>query len=74
MNWFSFTGTDPSQPSHYTLVPSQPSCAGLPQKLCALQAQNNGSGNPIITDELKEEIIDCMENMVNSTNVKLKAR
>lgn len=73
MNWFSFTGTNPANPSHYTLVPSQPSCAGPPQKLCAVQTQNDGSDNPIITEELHEEIITCIENMANSTNVKLKA-
>ncbi|MEN5088597.1 hypothetical protein ABE426_19190 [Sphingobacterium faecium] len=73
MNWFSFTGTNPLSPAHYTLVATQPTCPGLPQRMCALQAQNDGSNNPDMTDELKEEIANCLENKVNSTNVKLKA-
>jgi len=74
MAWFSFTGTNPSQPSHYTLVASQPTCPGLTQRMCALQAMNDGSNNPVITDALQNEIINSLENQVNGTNVKLKAR
>ncbi|MEN5088598.1 hypothetical protein ABE426_19195 [Sphingobacterium faecium] len=74
MAWFSFTGTDPSQSSHYTLVASQPTCPGLTQRMCALQAMNDGSNNPVITDALKDEIINSLQNQVNGTNVKLKAR
>ncbi|MEJ5148461.1 hypothetical protein [Sphingobacterium sp. MYb388] len=42
--------------------------------MCALQAMNDGSNNPVITDALQNEIINSLENQVNGTNVKLKAR
>lgn len=74
MAWFNFTGTNPSQPSHYTLVGSQPGCSSPTQRMCALQAMNDGSNNPVITDALQNEIINSLENQVNGTNVKLKAR
>lgn len=74
MSWFSFTGTDPSQPSHYTLVGLEPGCANPTQKMCALQALNDGSGNPDITEALKNEIIYSLQNEVNGTNVRLKPR
>lgn len=74
MAWFSFTGTNPSNPSHYTLVATQPTCPGLTQRMCALQAMNDGANNPDITPALKDEIINSLENQVNGTNVKLKAR
>ncbi|MEI2273054.1 hypothetical protein OHD16_12965 [Sphingobacterium sp. ML3W] len=74
MSWFSFTGSDPSQPSHYTLVgDTPPSCATPTEQMCALQAANS-AGSPVITDALKNEIINSLQNQVNGTNVRLKSR
>lgn len=74
MNWFIFTGTNPNNPSDYTLVASSPVCPFPTQKLCAIQATNDGNNQPIITCELKSEIILALNNETNTTNVKLKAR
>lgn len=73
MAWFSFTGTNPSNPSHYTLAGSQPTCTSPTQRMCALQANNVG-GSPDITNALKNEIINSLENEVDGPNVKLKTR
>ncbi|KKX46778.1 MULTISPECIES: hypothetical protein [Sphingobacterium] len=75
MSWFPFTGSDPSDPTHYSSpVPTQPSCPGATQQICALQASADSNNEPIITDALKNEIINSLQNQVNGTNVKLKAR
>ncbi|WP_144243337.1 hypothetical protein [Sphingobacterium sp. ML3W] len=74
MNWFKLTGTDPSNPSHYTLVSSAPICIAPPQRLCAIYALNDGSGQPVITDALKNEMINALQNQVNTTNVLLESR
>jgi hypothetical protein len=76
MAWFIFTGTDPSQSSHYTLSPgpTPPSCPGAPQALCSLQAMNDGFNNPLLDDVILSEIANALENQVNTTNVRLKAR
>jgi hypothetical protein len=74
MAWFNFTGTDPSQPSHYTLLSGVPTCTGATQRTCAIQAMNDGSNNPVITEALKDELIYSLENQVNNTNVRLKTR
>lgn len=74
MAWFSYTGADPSQPADYTLLPGSPSCTGSPESMCALQAMNDGSNNPVITDALKNEIIFALENQTNRPNVQLKPR
>jgi len=71
MAWFSFTGTNPNNPAHYTLVTSQPLCPGT-EKLCAIQALNDGSNNPVISDPLQDEITQALQDGVPSTNVKLK--
>ncbi|WP_312398412.1 hypothetical protein [Sphingobacterium sp.] len=73
MAWFSFTGTNPSDPSHYTLVSSQPSCLGTPQQLCAIQA-NNEDGNPDLNDAILSEMTEALNDQKNTTNVKLKVR
>ena len=74
MAWFSYTGTDPSNPAHYSAPSSTPpSCTSPTQQMCALQADDDG-GEPIITDTLKDEIINSLQNQVNGPNVKLKKR
>ncbi|ERJ61312.1 hypothetical protein [Sphingobacterium paucimobilis] len=73
MAWFSFTGTDPSNPAHYTFATSPPSCSTPKQAMCSLQANDNG-GSPDITDALKNELINSLQNQVDGPNVKLKKR
>lgn len=74
MSWFSFTGTNPTNPSHYTFSPTPPTCAIPTQQLCSLQAMNDGSNNPVITESLKDEMILALNSQANGTNVKLKSR
>jgi len=79
MAWFVFTppgmGTpDPSDPNQYTLNgtgANPPSCP-LNVKVCGLQAANNGSNHPIITQPLLQEIIVALQNGTESANVLLK--
>jgi hypothetical protein len=71
MAWFSFTGTNPNDPSHYTLAPTQPNCPGT-TSLCAIQAANNGSDRPVLSDPLKTEINEALEKGQPTANVKMK--
>ena len=71
MAWFSLDdGGTPTQPSDYSLV-SSPSCDGSDQ-ICAVQANDNGSGQPILSNALKDEMINALHNRASSTNVQLK--
>jgi len=73
MSWFSLnpSGT-PTQPSDYTLVSGTPSgCSGSNQ-ICAVQANNNGSNQPVLTAALKDEMINALHSRTPSTNVQLK--
>ncbi|OOG15737.1 hypothetical protein BWD42_23950 [Sphingobacterium sp. CZ-UAM] len=75
MAWFSFTGTNPSNPTHYSAPSSTPpSCTSPTEQMCALQANDNGSNQPVITDALKNEIINSLQNQVDGPNVRLKTR
>lgn len=75
MAWFSLTGSNPTLSSDYTLVASEPTnCTGTPQAICALQANNDGSNKPDITNALQNEMILALHNGASSSNVKLKAR
>ncbi|NJI72310.1 MULTISPECIES: hypothetical protein [unclassified Sphingobacterium] len=71
MAWFELTGTDPYQASNYTLRQTQPFCTGTDQ-VCAIQALNDGSNNPVISPTLEQEIELALANNTPSTNVKLK--
>ncbi|WP_400261166.1 hypothetical protein ACFX5U_14545 [Sphingobacterium sp. SG20118] len=73
MNWYLFTGSDPTNPAHYTLVVSKPNCTGSKQ-ICAIRATNDGSNNPVITNSLQNEMILALQNCISSANVLLKDR
>ncbi len=75
MALFSYTGSNPSEPSSYTLHSGPaPTCVNPPEQMCTLDAADNGSGRPIITDALKNEMINSLQNQVNGPNVHLKSR
>lgn len=74
MALFNYTGPDPSKPSSYIPSSGLPSCPGSPQRMCTLEADDDGNNKPIITDALKDEIINSLENQVNDTHVTLKER
>ncbi|AIM37004.1 hypothetical protein KO02_10090 [Sphingobacterium sp. ML3W] len=75
MALFALTGLNPSNPAHYTYITGTPPvCANPTQQMCTLQADNDGSGLPIITPALKDEMINSLQNQVNGPNVSLKSR
>lgn len=76
MPWFSFTPAfppgNPCDPNQYTFVGNvPPSCPGVNNFLCAIQAINN-FGQPIITAALVCEINAALENRTESVNVILR--
>lgn len=73
MALFNYTGPDPSDPSSYSLT-STPTCTSPTEQMCSLEANDDGNGQPIITDALKNEMINSLQNQVNGLHVKLKAR
>lgn len=73
MAWFSFTGSNPSDKTHYTLVSSEPNCGIEREKLCAINATNNGSNQPVLDIPILSEMADALELEQNTTNVRLKA-
>lgn len=75
MAWFSFTGTNPSNPAHYTLQGSEPSCGLVEEKMCAIQAAKSATNNdPVLNVAILSEIADALQLEENTTNVRLKAR
>lgn len=74
MAWFLLTGTNPTLPSHYTLQANEPTVCTGAQQICAIQAMNDGSNNPDITNALQNEMIIALQNGFASSNVKLKNR
>ncbi|SKC06549.1 hypothetical protein SAMN05660841_03971 [Sphingobacterium nematocida] len=74
MAWFNYTGSDPSNPNHYTLATTPPSCGTTEQRICAINATNNGSDKPILDASLLSEMVRALEFQANEPNVQLKAR
>ncbi|WP_282636139.1 hypothetical protein [Sphingobacterium thalpophilum] len=73
MAWFSFTGTNPTEPSHYTNVGDTPPSCGGDNSICAVQATPNSSNRPQLTDALKNEMIIALNSRTPSSNVLLKS-
>ncbi|WP_343570417.1 hypothetical protein [Sphingobacterium sp.] len=72
MAWFQLNaGGNPTNPSHYNSV-ATPSCSGS-TKICAVNATDNGSGQPDLTDSLKNEMIVALQNNSTSSNVRLRS-
>jgi hypothetical protein len=71
--WFSFTGTNPTLETDYTLVGSQPTCPGT-DNICAIFADPDLSGTkPVITLALRNDMILALNASTDTTNVLLKA-
>jgi hypothetical protein len=44
--WFQYNGPDPSKPTSYSILPSEPDCGGT-GPLCAIEGNENGTtGEP----------------------------
>ncbi|RKF36822.1 hypothetical protein BCY89_03875 [Sphingobacterium siyangense] len=73
MSWFSLNvNGNPTEPSDYTSV-TTPSCPTGTNKICAIQADPDGSGQPDITDSLKDQMIQALHFRTPSTNVQLRS-
>ncbi|WP_286860081.1 MULTISPECIES: hypothetical protein [Sphingobacterium] len=73
MAWFSFTGSNPTNPAHYTNVGSTPPACSGDNSICAIQTNPTGSGQPQLTDALKNEMIIALNDRTSSSNVQLKS-
>ncbi|MCW2260098.1 MULTISPECIES: hypothetical protein [Sphingobacterium] len=75
MNWFQLNvAGNPTDPNNYTdLGTGTPSCPTGTNKICAIQADPDGSGNPDITDSLKDDMISALHNRSSSATVQLKS-
>lgn len=72
MSWFQLNANgNPTNPSNYSSNPT-PTCSGV-GKICAVNANDNGSGQPDLTDALKNEMILALHNASPSTNVRLRS-
>lgn len=76
MPWYSYTPItfpgDIGDPNNYTLLTMlPPSCPGLNNYLCAIQAYDN-MGYPILTPALICEIANALQNRMTGINVLLR--
>jgi len=72
MAWFQLEANgNPTQPTSYNPIAS-PSCSGS-GKICAVQASDDGSGHPELTEDLKNEMIVALQSGSPSANVALRS-
>lgn len=71
--WFEYDGSgNPTLAENYVLSGStSPGCSG-DQKVCAIQAMDNGSDQPVITTALAAEINTAINNQEPSAHVNLR--
>ncbi|NJI74054.1 hypothetical protein HCX49_12655 [Sphingobacterium kitahiroshimense] len=75
MALFSYTGTNPSDPGSYTPITSTPpTCLTPTQQMCYIEADADLNNKPILTEDLKDEMLNSLQNQVNGPNVHLKRR
>lgn len=75
IQWFSYTGSDPADPNHYTPVGgTAPSCTGAKQQLCAIQTETNASSEPVLDLNISLEMNRALQNQTDRPTVKLKSR
>lgn len=59
MAWFIYNSGAASNPTSYTLVGSTPTCPGA-NRICAIFADPDGGGFPILTTALRNNMIDAL--------------
>ncbi|SKB96132.1 hypothetical protein SAMN05660841_03318 [Sphingobacterium nematocida] len=76
LKWFHYTGSDPANPSDYTVFGSSaPSdCPGTPQMLCAIRADEDTNAEPVLDTAIALEMVQALQNQTNTSNVLLKRR
>lgn len=71
MSWHQLnTNGDPTNPFDYSPT-GTPACSGS-GKICAVNANPNAAGQPILTDALKNEMIQSLQTGIAKPNVKLR--
>ncbi|KKX46847.1 MULTISPECIES: hypothetical protein [Sphingobacterium] len=71
MAWYQLNSNgNPTIASNYSSV-SSPSCSSG-NKICAINATDNGSGQPVFTTALQNEMILALHTATPSTNVQLR--
>ena len=73
MAWYQLIATgDPTDANDYNAV-GGPSCIGATNFICAIQASPDSSNKPILTTNLRNEMINALNNRASTTNVQLRA-
>jgi len=66
-------GTDPNDPLNYTNVGStKPGCPGS-GKICSLLAEDDGTGHPIVTQQIQDQMVLALSSGVDQPLVLLRA-
>ena len=73
MDWFILKcGKSPTNECNYTKVCDEPSCCGN-VSICAVRACADDHDHPILTEELKDEMIWALIHRQDTQHVKLHA-
>ncbi|HWK57302.1 MAG TPA: hypothetical protein VNQ80_08195 [Parapedobacter sp.] len=71
--WFSLSNTGtPTDPGDYTALPGLPTCASGSDQICAIEAEEDTSSQPVIDDALKDAMIEALHTRTNQPNVQLR--
>ena len=73
MSWFILfnPNADPKVPANYIFSAGTPTCTNG-NRVCAIEATNDGTGHPIITSALSSEIDAALASGQATTHVKLQ--
>lgn len=71
LSWYILSlGHDPTTKYNYEKIYSEPTCCGS-EAICAIRAFDDGNNHPLITEQLKFEMIAALWNNVETSNVRL---
>ncbi|MFB2121227.1 hypothetical protein [Parapedobacter sp. 2B3] len=68
--WFKYNSGPATNPASYTEQTGTPSCGG-DDLLCAIFAEDDTTGHPVLTQALKDEMLDAIAQGAPDTNVLL---
>lgn len=69
--WFTYNGGDINSSSSYSPAGGTPGCTDG-TTICAVRATTNSSNQPVLTDQLKTEMQQALDDGTASANVKLR--
>lgn len=71
LSWYILSlGNDPTTKYNYEKVYAQPTCCGT-EAICAIRAFDDGHNHPLISEQLKFEMISALWNNRETPNVRL---